>query len=113
MVDVEILNRLKALLSLNVYMEVPDDAPEEFYVIQFVKGECRHGLAEMSIIAQSYGNTMYRACDMNKDMEAALESLITEDYIRDISRNGSYPYNKTDIKQYRYQCLFDVSYYES
>ena len=69
MVDVEILNRLKALLSLNVYMEVPDDAPEEFYVIQFVKGECRHGLAEMSIIAQSYGNTMYRACDMNKDMQ--------------------------------------------
>lgn len=113
MVDVEILNRLNALLSLDVYMEKPDDAPEEFYVIQFVKGGNQHGLAEMSIIAQSYGNTMYRACDMNKDMEAALESLISEDYIRDISRNGSYPYNKTDIKQYRYQCLFDVSYYES
>ena len=87
MVDVEILNRLNALLSLNVYMEVPDDAPEEFYVIQFVKGECRHGLAEMSIIAQSYGNTMYRACDMNKDMEAALESLISEDYIREAESN--------------------------
>jgi len=113
MVDVDILNKLKTLLSLNVYMEVPDDAPEEFYVIQFVKGECRHGLAEMSIIVQSYGNTMYRACTMSKDMEDALESLISEDYIRDISRNGSYPYNKPDIKQYRWQCLFDVSYYES
>ena len=113
MVDVDILNRLNALLSLNVYMEKPKDAPEEFYVIQFVKGGNQHGLAEMSIIAQSYGKTMYRACDMNKDMEAALESLISEEYIRDISRNGSYPYNKPDTKQYRYQCLFDVSYYES
>lgn len=112
MIDTKIIKDLGELLAVNVYAEKPADPPSEYVVIEFDKGVLIHSLGSMSIICDSYSTSMLNAASLNREVEKALFQLIGKPYIRDISRNTSFPANRTDRKEYRYKCNFNVDYYE-
>ena len=112
MIDDLILNALNELLDVPVYPEIPEHTEGEYVILNLVKGANRHGMAEMSIICDSYSGTMYSASQLNAKVEQALDSLISFSWIRDITRNSSYPANDTTKKAYRHKCNYDCFYYE-
>lgn len=112
MIDELILDTLNELLDVPVYPEIPEHTEGEYVILNLVKGTNRHGLAEMSVICDSYSGSMYSATQLNDKVERALESLICFNWIRDITRNSSYPANDTARKVYRYKCNYDCYYYE-
>lgn len=112
MIDDLMLDTLNELLDVPVYPEIPEQTEEEYVILNLVKGTNRYGLAEMSIICDSYASSMYLAAQLNGQVERALESLISFSWIRDITRNSSYPANDTTKKGYRHKCNYDCYYYE-
>lgn len=112
MIDAKIIKDLGTILSVPIYAEKPTDADGEFVVVEFDKRSLDHTLGNMSIICDSYADSLYDAASLNRKVESALESLIEKDYIRDITRNSSFPSNRTSTMQYRYKCNFDCYYYE-
>lgn len=112
MTEERFIKDLGSLLTVSVYAEKPKDPPAEYVVIEFVKGNLLHTLGEMSVICDSYSTSMLEAAELNREVEKALMRMLEKDYIRDISRNTSSPANRTDRKEYRYKCNFDVLYYE-
>ena len=112
MIEDLMLDTLNELLDVPVYPEIPEQTEEEYVILNLVKGTNRYGLAEMSIICDSYASSMYLAAQLNGQVERALESLISFSWIRDITRNSSYPANDTTKKGYRHNCNYDCYYYE-
>lgn len=112
MIDNKIIKDLGKILSVPVYGEKPATASGEYVVVEFDKGILNKALGNMSIICDSYADSLYDAASLNREVENALNSLIEKDYISGISRNSSYPANVTSLKQYRYKCNFDCNYYE-
>lgn len=101
----------EALEDVPCYMEVPEDAPDAFVVLEKTgSGKINH-ICSATIAVQSYGATLYDAAELNERVKAAMEDSITLDGITAVGLNSDYNYTDTATKNYRYQAVFDVHHY--
>ena len=111
MIEVLILNYLKAHLSVPVFLERHDQMPQRFILFEKTGSSKRNYLTRATFAFQSYAESMYEAAKLNEELKGAAESLIVLDEISKVSLNSDYNFTDTTTKEYRYQAVFDIGHY--
>ena len=63
------------------------------------------------IVADSYGRSLLEAAQLNEQVKAALDDLITLATVSSSTRAGDYPAFDTKNKKHRYQAVQNITHY--
>lgn len=99
------------LNNVPVYLEIPANPPKKYVFVQKT-GSAKNNHIESSVFAiSSYDVSLFKACELNETVKAAIEDMITLDVIGNVKRNSDYPFPDADRKEYRYQAVFEITHY--
>ena len=109
-----VIGRLSRSLDAPVYAEVPDAYPSGPFVILERTGgwKTQRVIPGAPLAVQSYGRTMLEAMELNERVKAAMEEMAAEPEIGSCRLNSDYNFTDPATKRYRYQAVFDVTYYD-
>ena|SRR5690625_3680538 len=111
MIELIILEHLKAKLPEHVDLEKPNSSLGNYVVFEKTSGGKSNHLPSATFAFQSYGKSLYEAVELNNRVKEAVESLIELDEIRGLDLNSDYNFTDTTTKEYRYQAVYDIRYY--
>ena len=72
MIEKTILDYLGSKLAESVYMEVPEDPPQSFAVIEKTGSGEENGIFTATLAVQSHAETLYDAATLNETVKAAM-----------------------------------------
>lgn len=105
------LSSAQALNGVSVYMEIPQNPPKTFIVIEKTSSGRTNYIDSSTIAIQSYSDTLFNAASLSETVkELMLNSIVLDDVVR-CSLNSEYNYTDTAKKKYRYQAVFDLTHY--
>lgn len=110
MIEKKVLDYLKTVLSVPVYPEKPDTAPERYVLIEKTGGSCENFVHSDTIAIQSYAESLFEASKLNEEVKKAMNNIINLDSIGKSKLNTDYNYTDTVKKKYRYQAVYDLTY---
>lgn len=113
MVELVIYEYLKNELNVPVYMEKPNNPPDAYVIIEKTSSGGSKFVRNASIAVQSYADSMYNAASLNETVKETMLDAISEDDIVRVELNTDYIYTDQSTKKYRYQAVFDVTYYSN
>lgn len=113
MIESTILSFLNnAGLDAPLYMEIPENPPEEFYILENTGQSMRDHVRTTTMAVQSYAQSMERAADLAYEIdEIILETLQELDDVAGVRLNSLYNFTDQSTKQYRYQGVYVVTHY--
>ena len=111
MIEKVILNYLNENLNVPVFMERPEKDVGEFVVVEKTGSGRTNHIDRATIALQSFGNTLQRAAEINEDVKAVMDTLITLPGVSRSQLNSDYNYTDTQKKRYRYQAVYDITHY--
>ena len=112
MIEAIVINHLATELELPVYAERPE-IPDDMYVIVEKTGSNKRNHIDIATLAiQSHAPTLFEAAALNLSVKKAMDKLIAEDDIAKVELNSDYNYTDETTKTYRYQAVYDITYYE-
>lgn len=113
MIETIILNYLSDKLSVPVSMEVPANPPDRYVVLEKTGSDRENYCLNTAIIAaQSYAESMVEAAKLNILVKQAIDDMIELNSISACRLNSDYNFTDTRKKNYRYQCIYAISYLE-
>lgn len=111
MIEQIVLNYLNDNLDVNVYTETPKEPPTSYAVIEKTGSSIDDYIKTATITVQSIAESMYQAALLNEEMKKVMDNIITLDDIARCKLNSDYNYTDVRTKQYRYQAVFNLTYY--
>ena len=97
----------------NVFAERPEDPPAQYYVIEKTSAGKKNHVSRATVAVQSISSgSMLEAAQMSKDVEKAMECLISVANVSAVRLNSAYNFTNPETKEYRYQAVFDIYYME-
>lgn len=112
MVELIVLNYLKTALTVPVHMEKPEKPPEQFVLIEKTGGSKSNYIKSAAIVLQSYAESLYAAADLNEQVKRAMDNIVVLDSVSRSELNTDYNYTDTTKKEYRYQAVYDLIYFD-
>lgn len=111
MIELTVLEFMKSVVDVPVFMEFPEDPPESFVVLK--KGDSgRENLLETAMfVADSYGGSLYDCAVLNEQVKAGFDGLLELDCVSGVSPAGDYPAFDTQNKRHRYQAVCNITHY--
>jgi len=111
-IEAVIINYLMTSLGTgHVYAEVPNDPPEEYFVVDKTGSSTDNWLCTSTIAIQSYGPSKLHAANLNEELKLAMEGIETLDEIAGCDLISDYNFSNIAKKQHRYQAVFDITHY--
>lgn len=110
MIEIILLNYLNSS-GFKAYLEEENDMPEEYLLIQKAGSRSENHIRSATIIIQSYAETMYKAALLNNCMIGCMENAVSLNEISSCKLNSDYIFTDTARKKYRYQAVYDITYY--
>lgn len=113
MIELIILEYLRTAMDVNVYMEEPkgEELPEEYILIEKTGSSESDYVCQSSFAFQSYSDSLYGAARLNMDLINAMDGITSLDSISRAALNGDYNYTDTSKKKYRYQAVYEITYF--
>ncbi|NCC07074.1 MAG: hypothetical protein EOM30_03265 [Clostridia bacterium] len=111
MIEKTVLNYLSATLSVPVCTETPEKPHGEFVLIEKTGSGRNNKINDATFAIQSYAGTLLAAAELNETVKSALDNITDLDEICRVSLNSDYNYTDTASKRYRYQAVYDITYY--
>lgn len=111
MIEKTVLDFLKDRLDVPCCMEVPEDPPQAFCLIEKTGSGVRNRIFSAVIAVQSYGGSLYEAARLNEKVKETMEELEALPDIGRVRLNTDYPFSDTALKRSRYQAVFDITHY--
>ena len=112
MIETTVIAYLESAVALPVYAERPENPDAEYVLIERTGGNRRNCINRATIAVQSYADSLYRAAEINMQIEKAMRDLDSVVNISSCDLNSSYNFTDTESKKYRYQAVFDIIYME-
>lgn len=112
MIETIILDYLESNIDVPVYMEQPKVKPDTFVLIELTGGYRENYLNYATIAVQSYAQTLFNASELNEIIKTAMLQITDLKKIARCQLNGNYNYTDDSTKQYRYQAVFELVYYD-
>lgn len=109
MIEKKIIEYLN--ISVPVYAEIPETNSGKFVVIEKTGATFENKIDSATIVIQSYADSLLDAAELNEEVKAAVFDLISHDDIANVTLNSDYNYTDTATKRYRYQAVFEITYY--
>lgn len=110
MIEEVVLNYLKSVMQVGVYMEIPPNPPETFVRIEKTGSSESDYINGATIALQSYANSLYEAAKLNYEVINKMKNMNTLDTVFSARLNSDYNFTDPSTKKYRYQCIFDITY---
>lgn len=110
MIEIVLLNYLKEVLSVDVFMEIPPDPPETYVRIEKTGSSEEEYIETATFALQSYADSMYEAALLNREVIDKMRKIITLDEVFKVKLNSDYNFTDPSTKKYRYKCIFDITY---
>lgn len=111
MIEVIVLQYLSGVLEVPAFMELPENPPERFLVMEKLGSSMRDHIFTALIVIQSYGGSLYEAATLNEGAKRALLYGPTPSEICRVSLNSDYNFTDPKTKRYRYQAVYDITHY--
>ncbi len=112
MIEKIILDYLNGVLDYPCYMEKPEDAPDEYILIERTSGGSENYIQTATFAVQSYSTSLYGAAALNEKAVEAMEGLISLNSISKSKKETDYNFTDTSKKGYRYQAVFDITFFK-
>lgn len=114
MIELDVMNYLAERTGVRTFAEEPNKAhrPDSYFIIEKVGSAERDHITSATIAVQSYAPSLVEAMSLNHAAKAALEVFAELDKVSRCRCLGDYNYTDTQTKRYRYQAVFDITYYE-
>lgn len=111
MIEKIVLDHLSAHLSQDVYMENPTPLPDSYVLVEKTGSSKRNQINSATLAIQSYSTSMYEAASLNEEVKACMDQLISNNQIARVELETDYNFTNTATKQYRYQAVYNITYY--
>lgn len=112
MIEATILNHLNKKLDVKVLLEKPEPAVKKYVVFEKTSSGKNNYLPTATFAFQSYAPSLYQAAELNEQVKNAVEDLIDLNEIRGVHLNSDYNFTDITTKEYRYQAVYDINYYQ-
>lgn len=114
MIETIVLDALTAGLSpVPVVMEVPEERPETYVVLEKTGSQRLNRLDTATFAAQSIAPTLYEAAELNEAVKAVFDQLpYTAEAVFRAALNSDYNFTDTETKERRYQAVYEITYKE-
>lgn len=110
MIEKIVLDYLASALSVPVYMEIPQNPPPSFVIIEKTASGMENRVYSATFALQSYAGSMYAAALLNEDVKAAMDEMAASTNVGSARLNSDYNFTDTATKRYRYQAVYNLSY---
>ena len=112
MIETIVLDYLSSVLPEPCSLEVPERPPARFVVLEKT-GSSRENYINTAILAvQSYAPTLLPAAELNEPVKTAMFGAAQLPGVAAVHLNSDHNFTDTSSKTYRYQAVFDVTYYD-
>lgn len=99
------------LAPVPVLAEYPDGKTIPCVFIEKTGSGENNGIRSATIALQSLADSLYNAAVLNEQVKEAAADMIELDEICRVSLNSDYNFTDIQTKQYRYQAVYDITYY--
>ena len=113
MIEILVKNWLGERLPVPVGLEVPPRPPDTFVVLEKTSSARRDHICRATMALQSYGPTLEKAARLNEQLKTAMDALSAHPGVGACRLNSDGNFTDTDSRRYRYQAVYDLTYYES
>ena len=111
MIEKIVLDYLQAALSVPVYMEIPQEPPDAFVLLEKTAGGRTNRVSRATMAVQSWAKSLLAAAQLNEQVKEVMEELSALDDVSACRLNTDYNFTDTTTKRYRYQAIFDLIFY--
>lgn len=113
LIEITVKNHVAGQLTdCPVYMEYPKgDAPDYLLVLDRTEGSRENHIVTGTFLAQSYGPSKAAAAMFHEEVKRAMDSLYSLPRIAGCDLIGDYPFFDTQHNRYRYQAVYEITYY--
>lgn len=110
MIEKVLLDYLGTALSVPVYMEVPEEPPERYVLLEKTGGSRENHIESATFAIQSYAESLYEAAGLNERVKETMDGIAALDSVFSSKRNADYNFTDTAKKKYRYQAVYNLTY---
>ena len=103
MIEEKVRSYLEEQLNIPVRMEEEAGLPEEYVLLERTGGSQVNYIDKAIIAIQSYSK--------NTELNIIMKNIIEMDEISECELNSDYNYTDTSRKKYRYQAVYELTYY--
>lgn len=111
MIEKIVLNYLNDTTKIQTYTEKEENMPEEYFLIEKIGSSEENHIKQATIAIKSYSTSLYKAALLNEELKKIMKRIIELYEVSRCSLNSDYPYSDTTRKEYRYQAVFDITYF--
>lgn len=112
-IEAQVIDYLSNNLNCPVYAEQPGDGGTEFVVVEKTGSSRVNYLDSAMIAVQSYSGRLADAAELNQVVKGLMLAMPHEvGAVSAVRLNSDYNFTDTSTKHYRYQAVFDITYYE-
>lgn len=97
--------------GIRAYCEEENNMPKEYVLIDKTGGGGDSMIRNATIAIQSFSISKIGAAELNEKIIAAMLDITELDDICRCELNSDYDFTDTQKKKYRYQAVFDITYY--
>lgn len=110
MIEKAVYDYLKTALSTPVYMEVPEEMPEKFVVLEKTGSGRNDRIDDATFAIQSYAGSLYETALLNDRVKAAMDAMADTEDVSSAKLNTDYNFPDTVRKRNRYQAVYDIRF---
>lgn len=103
---------LEKLSPVPVYLEKPESKPAEYILIEKTGSGKENHIKSATLAIQSIAGKLIEAAELNEQMKNAMEQIIILPNVSRAKLDTDYNFTNTVTKEYRYQAVYDLTYYE-
>lgn len=111
MIEKTIRDYLILNTEVPIYTELPANYLKPCVVLEMTGGSIENYIKSATVAIQSYGNSLYEASGLNQEIIEKTLNIVTLPEIASCRLNSTYNYTDTTKKEYRYQAVFNLTYY--
>lgn len=111
MIELIVRKYLVSKLDIPVVLEHQKDLPKRYILLEKTSGKRNNYLNSSTIAIQSYAESLLEAAKLNEKIKNIMFDLIEVDEVSKVDLNSDYNFTDSETKQYRYQAVFDITYY--
>ena len=113
MIEVTTIRYLSTALEVPVYAERPENPDPSYVLIERTASSKHDQISTATLAVQCYAPSMLSAATLCEEVLRAMEDFDVLPEISSCDLNSAYNFSDPETREYRYQAVFDLVYYNN
>lgn len=112
MIEITVLDYLNEHLEVPAYAERPENPDESYVLVERTASSEKNHISGATIAIQCYARSLLGAAMLCEQVVSAMENITCLHEISRCEANSAYNFTDPTTKEYRYQAVFDLTYFK-